>query len=398
MASDFSLTKQLFNIPKNMIYLDGNSLGPPTKTSAHKVGVLIDQKWGKLLVSGWNKDNWIDQPLNVGNRIAKLIGAENNHVILGDTLSIKLYQALFSAISLQKNRKVLLSDNGNFPSDLYIAQGLIHSLDKNYELRVVETKNILDKLTDEIAVLFLTEVDYRTGRKHDMRAINTKARELGILTVWDLAHSVGAFPIELAACECDFAVGCTYKYLNGGPGSPGFIYVAPKHTETIEVGLKGWLGHIAPFNFEQEYLPASGVNKMRIGTPPVVATACLEAALDVFDLIDMGDLRKRSIDLTELFINEIDKSCPMLKLASPRHGKNRGSHVSYHFNNGYAAIQSLIEHNIICDFRMPDLMRFGFNPLFIDYNDVLTAAKTLASIMQNKKWNRADFKVKKFVT
>ena len=302
MASDFSLTKQLFNIPKNMIYLDGNSLGPPTKTSAHKVGVLIDQKWGKLLVSGWNKDNWIDQPLNVGNRIAKLIGAENNHVILGDTLSIKLYQALFSAISLQKNRKVFLSDNGNFPSDLYIAQGLIHSLDKNYELRVVETKNIVDKLTDEIAVLFLTEVDYRTGRKHDMKAINSKARALGILTVWDLAHSVGAFPIELAACKCDFAVGCTYKYLNGGPGSPGFIYVAPKHTETIEVGLKGWLGHTAPFDFEQEYLPAPGVNKMRIGTPPVVATACLEAALDVFDLIDMGDLRKRSIDLTELFI------------------------------------------------------------------------------------------------
>ena len=398
MASDFSLTKQLFNIPKNMIYLDGNSLGPPTKTSAHKVGVLIDQKWGKLLVSGWNKDNWIDQPLNVGNRIAKLIGAENNHVILGDTLSIKLYQALFSAISLQKNRKVLLSDNGNFPSDLYIAQGLIHSLDKNYELRVVETKNILDKLTDEIAVLFLTEVDYRTGRKHDMKAINTKARELGILTVWDLAHSVGAFPIELAVNECDFAVGCTYKYLNGGPGSPGFIYVAPKHTETIEVGLKGWLGHTAPFDFEQEYLPAPGVNKLRIGTPPVVATACLEAALDVFDLIDMGDLRKRSIDLTELFIEEIDKSCPMLKLASPRQPKDRGSHVSYHFNNGYAAIQSLIEHNIICDFRMPDLMRFGFNPLFIGHNDVVTASKTLASIMQNKKWNRADLKVKKFVT
>ena len=398
MVSDFSITKQLFNIPKDMIYLDGNSLGPPTKTSALRVGVLIDEKWGKLLVSGWNKDNWIDQPRNVGNRIAKLIGAENNHVILGDTLSIKLYQALFSAISLQKNRKVILSDNGNFPSDLYIAQGLIHSLDKNYELRVVETKNISAELTEEIAVLFLTEVDYRTGRKHDMKVINAKARELGILTVWDLAHSVGAFPIELAACESDFAVGCTYKYLNGGPGSPGFIYVAPKHTETIEVGLKGWLGHTAPFDFEQEYLPASGVNKMRIGTPPVLATACLEAALDVFDLIDMADLRKRSIDLTELFIQEIDKTCPMLKLASPRQAKDRGSHVSYHFKNGYAAIQSLIEHNIICDFRMPDLMRFGINPLFIDHNDVLTASKTLVDIMQNKKWNRADLKVKKFVT
>ena len=398
MASNFNATKQLFDIPRNMIYLDGNSLGPPTNTSANKVCKLINEKWARLLVSGWNKDNWIDQPQNVGNRIAKLIGAENDHVLLGDTLSIKLYQALFSAISLQKNRKVLLSDNGNFPSDLYIAEGLIHSLDKNYELRVVETKNISEELTDEIAVLFLTEVDYRTGRRHNMKAINAKAREFGILTVWDLAHSVGAFPISLAACQTDFAVGCTYKYLNGGPGSPGFIYVAPKHTETIEVGLRGWLGHTAPFDFRKEYHPAQGIKKMRIGTPPVVATACLEAALDVFDLIDMGDLRNRSIELTELFIQEIAKTCPTLKLASPRRAEDRGSHVSYHFKNGYAAIQSLIEHNIICDFRMPDLMRFGFNPLFIDHEDVLTASKTLAAIMNNKKWNRADLKIKKFVT
>ena len=398
MASDFSMTKQMFNIPKKMIYLDGNSLGPPTKTSADKVRELIDEKWGKLLVSGWNEDNWINQPKNIGNRIAKLIGAEHDHVLLGDTLSINLYQALFSAISLQKNRKVLLTDNGNFPSDLYIAKGLIHSLDKHYELRVVETKNIFDELTDEIAVLFLTEVDYRTGQKHDMKIINAKAKELGILTVWDLAHSAGAFPVELANFEADFAVGCTYKYLNGGPGSPGFIYVAPKHTETIEVGLKGWLGHAAPFDFEQDYLAAPGIQKMRVGTPPVVATACLEAALDVFDLIDIGDLRERSIELTEFFIAEIDKTCPMLRLASPRDFNDRGSHISYHFYNSYAVIQSLIEHNIICDFRMPDLMRFGFNPLFIDHNDVLTASKTLAEIMKSKKWNRADLKIKKFVT
>ena len=327
-----------------------------------------------------------------------MIGAEKDHVILGDTLSIKLYQALFSAISLQKKRKVLLSDNGNFPSDLYIAQGLIHSLDKNYKLRVVNPESILSELTDEISVLFLTEVDYRTGRKHDMKTINTKAKELGIVTVWDLAHSVGTFPIELATFRTDFAVGCTYKYLNGGPGSPGFIYVAPEHTETIEIGLRGWLGHTIPFDFVQEYQAATGVQKMRIGTPPVIATACLEAALDVFDLIDIRDIRERSIELTELFIQEIDKTCPMLKLASPRHFKDRGSHVSYHFKDGYAVIQSLIEHSIICDFRMPDLMRFGFNPLFIDHSDVLKATKTLGNIMQNKKWNRPDLKIKKFVT
>ena len=398
MASDFNATKRHFKIPNGITYLDGNSLGPPTKSSSDKARELIDKKWGELLIAGWNKDNWIDKPQDVGNRIAKLIGALDDSVVVGDTLSIKLYQALFSAIHLQKTRKVMLSDSGNFPSDLYIAQGLLDSLDKNYELRVVEPKNIADALTDEIAVLFLTEVDYRTGRKHDMKRVNAKAKDLGIVTVWDLAHSVGALPVKLGAYEADFAVGCTYKYLNGGPGSPAFIYVSPKHIDTIEIALKGWMGHASPFDFVQDYRAASGITKMRIGTPPVVAIACLEAALDIFDTVEIGDVRARSIELTESFIEEIDKTCPMLELVSPRNPKHRGSHVSYCFQDGYAVAQSLIEHGIICDFRAPDLIRFGFNPLFNDQNDVSNASKTLSAVMLNEKWNRPDLKIKKFVT
>ena len=398
MASGFNVTKQLFKIPDGVIYLDGNSLGPPTKRSSDKVCELIDEKWGELLIAGWNKDNWIDKPQNVGNRISKLIGAENDSVVVGDTLSIKLYQALFSAINLQKTRKVMLSDSGNFPSDLYLAKGLLNSHDRNYELRIVEPKNIFDALTEEIAVLLLTEVDYRTGRKHDMKRINAKAKDLNILTVWDLAQSVGAFPVELRTCEADFAVGCTYKYLNGGPGSPAFIYVSPKHIETMDIALKGWMGHASPFDFEQDYRAASGITKMQIGTPPVLAIACLEAALDVFDTIEMEDVRERSIELTESFIKEIDKTCPMLELVSPRKSKHRGSHISYCFHDGYAVVQSLIEHGIICDFRAPNLIRFGFNPLFNDQSDVTKASQTLSDIMLHKKWNRPDLKIKKFVT
>ena len=398
MTSDFNVTKQLFKIPKDIIYLDGNSLGPPTINSSEKVRELIDEKWGGLLVTGWNKDNWINQPEQVGNRIAKLIGAENDHVLVGDTLSINLYQALSSAINLQKKRSVILSDSGNFPSDLYVAQGLINSLNQNYELRITEPEQIFDTLTEEISVLLLTEVDYRTGRKHDMRRINAKAKELDIITIWDLAHSVGAFPIELGACKADFAVGCTYKYLNGGPGSPGFIYVSPIHIETIEKGLTGWMGHASPFEFKQEYRAAAGIKKMRVGTPPIVAMSCLEAALDIFETIKMIDVRNRSIELTELFISETDKNCPMFELASPRNFHHRGSHVSYKFENGYAVVQSLIEHGIICDFRAPNLMRFGFNPLFINHKDVIKATQTLGDIMQNEKWKRPDLKIKKFVT
>jgi len=243
MQVDFKYTKSLFSLPKNIIYLDGNSLGPPTKATAKSVETLIKEKWAKLLIRGWNSDEWINKPKHVGNRIARLIGAQKDTVIVGDTLSIKTFQALFSALNLQQKRKIILSDKGNFPSDLYIAQGLIKTLRSDCKLHIVETEEVLSTLTDDIAVLFLTEVDYRTGRKHDMKKLTRRAKELGIVTVWDLAHSTGVLPVKLKEWDVDFAVGCTYKYLNGGPGSPAFLYVAPKHIKTTDNIIKGWLGH-----------------------------------------------------------------------------------------------------------------------------------------------------------
>ena len=299
---------------------------------------------------------------------------------------------------MQPKRKVILTDSGNFPSDLYIAQGILTSIQSNYKLRTVQPGNILKSLSNDIAVLFLTEVDYRTGRKHDMKKITKKAKKFGIITVWDLAHSVGVIPIYLKKLSVDFAVGCTYKYLNGGPGSPAFLYVAPTHQNKIENPIKGWLGHSSPFSLESQYRGAPGVDKMQIGTPPIIAFKALESSLALFNNVRINDMRKKSIELTELFIEETDKNCPDLELVSPRQAESRGAHLAYSFENGYALMQCLIENGVIGDFRSPNLIRFGFNPLFIDENDLLKASKILAEIMTEKKWNRRKFKLKSYVT
>ena len=398
MKLDFKTTKTFFDLPPNTIYLDGNSLGPPTKATSKKVSNFIERKWAKLLIKGWNDDNWINKPKSVGNKIAKLIGAEKGSVIVGDTLSIKTYQALFAALQLRPKRKIILSERENFPSDLYIAQGIVAVIKKNYKLQTVQTTNILDSLSNDVAVLLLTEVDFRTGRKHDMRRITDIAKKFGIITIWDLAHSVGVIPIHLKKLNVDFAVGCTYKYLNGGPGSPAFLYVAPEHQDRVENPIKGWLGHSSPFNFENQYIGARGINKMQIGTPPIIAFNALETSLALFDKIKIKDIRKKSAELSDLFIQKTRKNCPALELVSPQKAESRGAHLAYSFEHAYAVIQCLIENGVIGDFRAPNLMRFGFNPLFIDQNDVLKAAEILADIMTKKKWNRKDLELKSFVT
>ena len=398
MSSSFSDTKDLFKLPEGIIYLDGNSLGPLPKTAAQKVSQMMESEWGEMLITGWNNAGWMQQPVSVGDRIARLIGAESGHVVVGDTLSIKVYQALASALEMRPDRRVILSDSGNFPSDLYMAEGLIKSLNAGHELRVVAPEDIANNITDEVAVTLITEVDYRTGRRHDMRELTAKAHAVGALTVWDLAHSAGAFEVDLNGCGADFAVGCTYKYLNGGPGSPGFIYVAPRHVERARPALSGWLGHAAPFAFEPSYAAGEGIERMRVGTPSVIAMASLEAALDIWDRVDMADLRKRSIELSTLFIETVEKNCPMLTLASPRDPAERGSQVSFHFEYGYAAMQALIARGVIGDFRAPDIMRFGFTPLYLDQDDVLAGCEILTEIMQGKLWDKAEFKVKARVT
>jgi kynureninase len=396
--TDFAKTRALFHLPDGVVYMDGNSLGPLPIAAKERVAKMLADEWGGQLIKGWNSAGWYVQPRKVGDRVGKLIGAAEGTVVMGDTLSIKVYQALASALDLNPKRKIVLSDSGNFPSDLYMAQGLIGSLGKDHVLKVVEPEEVENAIDESIAVLMLTEVDYRTGRLHDMKALTEKAHASGVITIWDLAHSAGALPVDLTAAQIDFAVGCTYKYLNGGPGAPAFIYVAPKHAEAVRPALSGWMGHAAPFAFDLDYAPAPGIERMRCGTPPVIALTALEAALDAWDGVSMQDVRKKSIELIDLFIAEVEARCPDLVLASPREGQKRGSQVSFRHPQGYAIMQALIARGVIGDFRAPDAIRFGVTPLYLGRDEVVRAAEILEDIMKNRLWDRPDYLRKAAVT
>ncbi|MDN5927886.1 MAG: kynureninase [Hyphomicrobiales bacterium] len=396
--TDFTRTRTLFDLPEGVVYLDGNSLGPLPKAACQRVAHMMAEEWAKLLITGWNKAGWMDMPSRIGDRIARLIGAPAKSVVMGDTLSIKVYQALASALELRPGRPVVLSDSGNFPSDLYMAQGLLASLGRDYELKVVEPEAVADAIDETVAVTMITEVDYRTGRLHDMKTLTKKAHEAGAVAIWDLAHSAGAVPVDVSGSDADFAVGCTYKYLNGGPGAPAFIYVAPRLADAIRPALSGWLGHEAPFAFERDYRPGAGIERMRVGTPPIIALASLDAAMDAWDGVDMLDIRARSIELSERFIAEVEARCPGLELASPRDPNRRGSQVSFRFKRGYETMQALIAAGVIGDFRAPDIMRFGFTPLYLDIDDVLAAVARLEEIMKRRLFEEPAYAVRAKVT
>jgi len=390
--------KHLFDLPEGVIYLDGNSLGPLPKSVAARVAGVITDEWGAKLIKGWNEAEWMAQPTRVGDRVGALIGAAPGSVVMGDTLSIKVYQALASALEMRPDRKVVLSDRGNFPTDLYMAEGLIASLDKGHELRTPEPEAVAAAIDETVAVVMLTEVDYRSGRRHDMKAITEVAHAAGAVMIWDLAHSAGAIPVDLAGSNCEFAVGCSYKYLNGGPGAPAFIYVRPDLADTVRPALAGWLGHAAPFAFDLDYRPGSGIERMRVGTPPVLQMSALEAALDVWDGVTMEEIRAASIALSERFISEVEARCPDLTLASPRDAAQRGSQVSFAYQHGYAAMQALIARGVIGDFRAPNIMRFGFTPLYLDEDDVVAAVDVLADALDNRLWDDPAYKAVNRVT
>ena len=398
MTTDFTATRAMFHLPEGMTYLDGNSLGPLPRAAAARVAQTVEQEWGNLLITGWNKAGWMDQPAAIGNRIAKLIGAEADTVTMGDTLSIKVYQALASALEMNPTRRVILSDTGNFPSDLYMAEGLCRTLGNGYTLKTVAPEDVADHIDETVAVTLLTEVDYRTGRKHDMASLTALAQHHGALTVWDLAHSAGALPVHLAQCQADFAVGCTYKYLNSGPGGPAFIYVAPRHADVARPALSGWLGHAEPFAFDTDYRPGRGIERMRVGTPPVLQLAALESALDIWDMTTIQDVRAASLALTDQFIAGVEATCPTLTLATPRDHAMRGSQVSFRHAQGYAIMQAMIARGVIGDFRTPDILRFGFTPLFIGPADVARAIAILSDVMTNNLWENPAYMTRNRVT
>ena len=384
MTDLFAATRQKFDLPEGLVYLDGNSLGPLPKSVAARVSREITVGWGEKLVRGWNEHGWIDMQLEAGNRVATLVGAPQGSVIVADSTSVNLFKVLTAALAMAGDRRVIVSDSGNFPSDLYVAQGVIGTLARGHVLRIVAPEDVEDVVDADTAVLMLTEVDYRTGRRHDMRRLTEKAHAAGAMVIWDLAHSAGAFPVDLEGCGADFAVGCGYKYLNGGPGAPAFLYIRSDHADQIQPSLAGWMGHEAPFAFDLDYRPAPGIDRMRVGTPPILSLAAFTSALEVWEGVDLAAVRAHSVELCELFIREVETRCPELELASPRDAAIRGSQISFRFHEGYAVMQALIANGVIGDFRAPDIIRFGFTPLYVSAEDVTKAAGIIETVMHEK--------------
>ncbi len=389
-----------FHIPDGVIYLDGNSLGCLPRAAVTRMKDVVAVEWGNSLIRGWNDHNWIDMPVSVGNKIGRLIGAALGTVVAADSTSVNLTKALSAALQMRPDRKVILSDRGNFPADLYIAQGIARVFGPEYKLKLVEPEDVESALDETVAVMMITQVDYRTGRMHDMAQLTKRAHNVGAVALWDLAHSAGAVPVDVSATQIDLAVGCGYKYLNGGPGAPAFVYVRPDLQANIEPFLSGWMGHAAPFDFDLDYRPSEGIGRMTVGTPPILGLSALDAALDVWDDVDMGEVRAKSIGLCDLFIAEVEARCGKfgLHLASPRDSARRGSQISFHCPNGYAVMQALISEGVIGDFRQPDVIRFGFTPLYIGYGDVGRAAMILERVLVQELWRNPSFQTRAKVT
>lgn len=387
-------------MPENLIYLDGNSLGMLPKHVPARLEHAVKIEWGQDLIRSWNKNAWIDLPVRVGARIAKLIGAHDSEVIAADSTSINVFKVLLAALRLRPDRRVIVSDIDNFPTDLYMAQGINNLLENRYELRFVKRDQIEASIDENVAVVMLTEVDYRTGELYDMAKVTKLTHDHGALSIWDLAHSAGAFPVSLEDCNVDFAVGCGYKYLNGGPGAPAFLYVARKHQLEVAPILAGWMGHRAPFAFTPDYTPSTDLRRLTVGTPSVLGMIALEAALEVFEDVSMHDIRAKSIALTDLFIDLMQPLCLAFgfELVSPRDSARRGSQVSYAHKEGYAIMQALIAADVIGDFRAPNIVRFGFTPLYLQFADVQEAVQRLEVIMRENRWQEPQFQERSKVT
>ncbi|MGF1658956.1 MAG: kynureninase [Rubrimonas sp.] len=391
--------RDAFHLPEGVIYLDGNSLGPLPKRAAATLRDVVEREWGESLIRGWTAHGWVDLPERLGDRIGRLIGAAPGATVVCDSTSVNVFKLLAAAMRLRPGRDVILSDEGNFPTDLYIAEGLIELIGRG-RLRRVPRESVLEALDAEVAVALLTQVDYRSGAKLDLAATTARVHAAGAVMLWDLAHSTGAFPVDLAESGAEFAVGCGYKYLNGGPGAPAFLYVRPDLADGLRPALSGWFGHAAPFAFDPSFRPAPGVGRLRVGTPPILSMRALDAALDVFDMVDLADLAAKSRALSELFIAEVERRVPPgeIALASPRDPAQRGSQVSFRCPHGYAVVQALIAEGVIGDFRAPDLMRFGFAPLYLRFADVADAAFRLAEILHERRWDRPEHHIRASVT
>jgi kynureninase len=394
-----------FALAGDVIYLDGNSLGVAPKASAARAAAVITGEWGAGLIRSWNTAGWFALPKRLGNKLAPLIGAGADEVVVTETISSNLFKVLSAALKLANGRdpkrRVIVSERSNFPTDLYIAQGLIEQLDRGYELRLVDDPSELAAAIDEnTAIAMITHVNYRTGYMHDMAAVTQLIHRAGALAVWDLAHSAGAVPVDLNGVGADFAVGCTYKYLNGGPGSPAFVWVPKRHQNVVSQPLSGWWGHKKPFEMDPAYRPDDGIGRFLCGTQPVVSMALVECGLDVFLQTDMATLRRKSLALSDLFIRLVEARCGKfpLTLVTPRGHEARGSQASFEHPNGYEVMQALIARNVIGDYREPHVLRFGFTPLYTRFIDVWDAVEVLRDVLESEAWRAPEFAERGAVT
>jgi kynureninase len=389
-----------FVLPRDVIYLDGNSLGAPPLTAQERVNAVLTREWGTDLIGSWTKHHWIDLPDRIAGVIASLIGASPGEVAVADSTSLNVFKLLSAALTMRPDRSVILSERENFPTDLYMAQGLVELLGEKASLRLVDRADLEIGLGSDVAVLLLTHVDFRSGEMHDMAARTAAAHESGALVLWDLSHSAGAVPLELDRDRVDLAVGCGYKYLNGGPGAPAFAFVADRHSEDLRSPLSGWMGHASPFDFDTAYRPAPGVARLLAGTPPILSLAALECGVASIAEIGIHPLRAKSVELTDFFISLIESQCrgQGFEIIAPRNGVHRGSQVSLEHPQGYAIMQALIAAGVVGDFRPPNLLRFGFAPAYLRFVDVWDAVAKLREIMESAAWGRADYRVRAKVT
>lgn len=393
--------KAKFDTSNNIIYLDGNSLGRMPLSVLESTETLLKQQWGRDLITSWNKHQWIDMPAIVGDKIGRLIGASEGQVICSDSISINLFKILAAGLSVQRERSIVLSTTDNFPTDLYMVQGLTSLLgEQQCQLKLVDETTLEQSLSRDVAILMVTEVNFRTGARLDIGRLTELAHSLGILVIVDLAHSAGAVPVTLDAWQVDFAVGCTYKYLNGGPGAPAFSFVAKRHQTQIKQPLYGWMGHATPFSFDAAYQGSANIRQQLVGTPPILAMQAVNSALEVFENIDMNAIRRKSIALSELFLALLSQSehTQCLTCISPSDAEHRGSQLSFDYQQSYALCQALIDRGVVADYRDPSYIRFGFAPLYNSFEDIYLAVSEINAILRTDYHLQDKFTVRQKVT
>jgi kynureninase len=390
--------RDLFDLPPGVIYLDGNSLGALPKATVTRVGDLITRQWGVDLIRSWNTNAWIEAPLRVGAKLAALVGALPHEVVVADSTSVNFFKLVAGALALRPGRKVILTEPGNFPTDLYVLQGIQALFGEAVSLKVIPHDELVAAIGEDVAIVVLTHVHYKSARRWPMAEITRLAHDQGALALWDLSHSAGALALDLNGANADLAVGCGYKYFNGGPGAPSFVFVAERHQEALRSPLSGWMGHAEPFAFRDDYAPAAGIRRQLCGTPAVLGLEALEVGVDMFARVDMAVLEAKGLALGDRLIDLVEARCPGLTLVSPRASAGRGSHVSFAHPEGYAIMQALIARGVIGDFRAPDTLRFGLTPLYLRFVDLWDAVEALRQVLESSEYDQARFRIRSAVT